>query len=215
MRIKVGTRSSLLALKQVDEIKSRVKNIEFDVVPFETKGDRDKTTPLALVKGSDFFTYEIEQALIKGEIDIALHSAKDLGDNMPEGLMLAAMTGSISPFDSLVALNDLRIEELPRASRVGTSSSARREAINRYRPDLIVKDIRGNVDERLKELDKGHYDAVIVAHAALIRLRYQKRAYQVLPFSIIEPHPLQGRLAVEIKKERKDLAKIFGRIHEK
>jgi len=196
----------------VEEIRERVKGAVLEAVPFETRGDKDKTTPLASLEGTDFFTFEIEQALLKGEIDAAVHSAKDLEEDMPEELIVAAITGSIDPFDSLVSAEGLTLDAMPAASRIGTSSRARQAAIEIYRPDLTVKDIRGNVEERLAKLDNGLYDAIIVANAALIRLGLEGRAAEILPRSIMDPHPMQGRLAVQVRRDRADLIELFGEI---
>lgn len=212
--IRIGTRPSRLALKQVEEIKKRLPNIYFDVITIETTGDRNKTTPLSEQERSDFFTYEIEEALLEGKIDAAVHSAKDIEDTMPEELIIAAMTHSISPHECLVSKGSLRLEELPLGAAIGTSSKKRKTAIINFRSDLVVKDIRGNIDERLKQLDRGDFDAVIVAHAALLRLGYQNRIAEVIPGSLIEPHPLQGRLAVQVRGDREDMIDIFRRIDE-
>ncbi|MBU4312634.1 MAG: hydroxymethylbilane synthase [Candidatus Omnitrophica bacterium] len=212
--IKVGTRPSSLALKQVEEIRRLLPGIRFDVVTIKTKGDKDKVTPLSSQENTDFFTHEIEKALLNGEIDAAIHSAKDLEENTPEELILAAVTKSISRSDSLVARENLTLDTLPTGSRIGTSSKNRRLGVSKYRKDLVTLDIRGNIDERLTQLDKGYFDAIIIAHAALIRLGYGNRISQIIPYSIIEPHPLQGRLAIQIRRDRHDLFEIFRGLNE-
>jgi hydroxymethylbilane synthase len=212
--IRIGTRPSRLAIKQVEEIKGRLPKINFNIVPIETKGDKDKTTPLAGQEKSDFFTHEIETALLKGRIDAAVHSAKDIEDTPPAGLMIVATTRSISPFESLVSKRDIRLEELPFGAIVGTSSIKRKIAILHFRRDLIVKDIRGNVDERIEQLDRGEFDAIVVAHAALLRLGYQDRITEVIAPTVIEPHPLQGRLSVQVRSDRRDLIDLFRSINE-
>lgn len=212
--INVGSRPSNLALKQVEEVQRLVPDLKFDIVPIKTKGDKDKRTPLDSQENADFFTYEIERALLRGDIDVAIHSAKDLEDNPPQDLTIAAITRSISKFDSLVAKENLTLDTLPAGSIVGTSSRNRKFGILRYRNDLDTIDMRGNIDERLAQLDKGYFDAIIVAHAALIRLGYEDRISQIVPLSIIEPHPLQGRLAIQIRKDRKNLLKIFRSLNE-
>jgi len=212
MRLKIGTRPSLLALKQVEEIKRKIQEIELQSVIIPTKGDKDKLTPLTLLDKTDFFTYEIEQALLNGEIDIAVHSAKDLEEKIPEDLVIAAVTRSISRFDCLVSPEGYTIDTLPKKAIVGTSSNNRREGVLGYRNDLIVRDIRGNIDERLSQLDRGDFDAVIIAQAALVRLGYYQRKTRIIPFSIIEPNPSQGSLAVQVHKKRKNLKKIFRKI---
>jgi hydroxymethylbilane synthase len=209
--IKMGTRPSRLALKQVQEIKKLTNGISYEIVPIETSGDKDKKTPLTLREGSNFFTYEIEQALLSGCIDMAVHSAKDLETAMPKGLRLIGLTDSISPYDCLVSRPHGMLNTLKTGAIIGTSSKNRMDAIKKYRSDLVVKSIRGNVDERLNQLDIGEYDAIIVAHAALIRLGLINRISQIIPLDIIDAHPLQGRLAIQIREDRKDLLRIFKR----
>ncbi len=213
--IKVGARPSLLALKQVKEIQRLLPELKFDVIPIETKGDKDKTRALRLEENTDFFTYEIERALLDRHIDVAVHSAKDLEENMPRDLTIAAMTKSISRYDCLVSRGNFTLDTLPTGSIVGTSSENRKSWVSCYRSDLVTLDIRGNIDERLAQLDKGYFDAVIIAHAALLRLGYENRISQIIPLDVIQPHPLQGRLAAQVRKDRKDLVGIFRRIDEK
>jgi hydroxymethylbilane synthase len=213
--IKIGTRPSALAIKQAEEIAGYIPHLRVVIVPIKTAGDNDKATALFGGEDSDFFTREIEESLLRGEIDAAVHSAKDLESNMPEGLIIAAMTCSLSFFECLVSRGNLSLKELPPASRIGTSSIKRREAVLRFRNDLVVEGIRGDIDERLAQLDSGAFDAIIIAHAALIRLGYEDRIAEIIPREIVEPHPLQGRLAVQTRREREDLLNIFRSIHEK
>ncbi|MFH0840207.1 MAG: hydroxymethylbilane synthase [Candidatus Omnitrophota bacterium] len=210
--IRIGTRPSPLAKKQAEEIAKRIPQFRVNIAAIETKGDLDKQTPLFSREDSDLFTREIEEALLRGDIDAAVHSAKDLESNIPSGLVIAAMTRSISPSECLVSRGNLSLSELPPGARVGTSSLKRKESLLRFRKDLVVEGIRGNIDERLAQLDKGKYDAIIVAHAALIRLGYEHRIAQVIPREIIEPHPLQGRLAIQIRRNRYDLLDIFKKL---
>lgn len=212
LTLKAGARPSRLAAKQVAEINSLLPEVLFETILIETKGDRDKATPLSKIEGTDFFTREIEEAVRAGSIDAGIHSAKDIENTPPGDLMIAATTASISPYDCLVSRRHRALKDLAAGSVVGTSSLKRKEAILRVRKDLIVKDIRGSIEERLNQLDKGDFDAIIVAHAALIRLKYESRITQIVPKEIIEPHPLQGRLAVQIRRDRFDLLKIFRRI---
>ncbi len=214
-KIKVGSRLSKLALKQVEEIQGLLSGLHMEVIPIETTGDKDKKSRLIGHEESNFFTYEIEQALLNREIDAAIHSAKDLEKNMPEGLVIASLTKSISPDECLVSRGHIPLDKLPAGSRIATSSSKRQDAILRFRPDLVVEGIRGNIDERLAQLDSGKFDALIVAHAALLRLGYEHRIAQIIPQEIIPAHPLQGRLAVQIRSDRKDLLEIFRSINER
>lgn len=210
--VKVGTRPSRLALKQVDEIQNKLPGVILQKVPIQTRGDKDKSSSLIGREDSDFFTYEIEQALLEGEIDAAIHSAKDLEKSMPEELIIAAMTVSLSPFECLVSKNNYPLDKLPAGACVATSSRKRRVALKRYRQDLKIKGIRGNIEERLQQLDRGDFDAVVIAHAALLRLGLEQRSAQVIPPEIMAPHPLQGRIAVQIHRKRKDLFEIFRRL---
>lgn len=210
MKLRVGTRPSELALRQVEEIARAVPAVEFEIVPIETTGDIDKTTPLSSVEGGDFFTRQIEEALLAGKIDAAIHSAKDLEESAPEGLVIAAMTLPVNPCECLVSRSGSTLKELQPGAVVGTSSIKRKDALLKFRPDLVIKDIRGDIDERLRQLDEGNYDAVIVAHAALIRLGYERRITEIILPSVIEPHHLQGRLTVQVRRDRKDLISLFG-----
>lgn len=212
--IKAGIRNSPLAFKQAQEIQGLLPAFRLEFIPIKTRGDKDKVVPLIDQEDSNFFTDTIEQALLDDQIDIGIHSAKDLEKNMPEDLLIAALTRSITPYECLVSRGNVTLDKLPVGSRVATSSLKRRDAILHFRPDLVVVGIRGNIDERLAQLDNDKFDALIIAHAALIRLGYEKRIAQIIPPSIIEPHPLQGRLAIQIRKKRKDLFEIFRSINE-
>jgi len=213
--IRIGTRPSRLAVKQAEEIISSLHGARFEIVRIETAGDRDRRTPLSMLEGSDFFTREIEEALLAGRIDAAVHSAKDVEEKPPKDLVIVAVTASISPYDCLVSKGREPLGRLPGGAVVGTSSTKRKEAVLKFRNDLIIKDIRGNVEERLARLDNGEYDAIIAAHAALMRLGYEDRIAEIIPDAVIKTHPLQGSLAIQIHKERRDLAGIFGRLDER
>jgi len=202
----------LLAFRQVEEIKGYLPKTHFKITSIKTTGDKDKITPLTQQEGDNFFTDEIEKALFEGKIDAAVHSAKDVEESLPEQLVIAAVTRSISPFECLVSRGNLRLDQLPQGAVIGTSSSKRKAAIVRFRNDLIVKDIRGNVDERIKQLNRGDFDAIIVAHAALIRLGYQDKIAEIIPPNIIEPHPLQGRLAIQVRRDKTNIIELFRSI---
>lgn len=212
--IKAGIRPSLLALKQAEELQKLLLQIKLEIIRIETSGDKDKVTPLLGRENRNLFTDRIEQALLEGSIDVGIHSAKDLEINPPVELFIVALTASISPDESLVSRDNLTLDKLPTKSRIATSSQARKDAIIRFRPDLIVVPVRGNIDERLKQLDQGKFDALIVAYAALLRLVKEKRAAQIIPKEIMPAHHLQGRLAVQIRKDRKDLVEVFRSINE-
>ena len=200
--LRVGTRPSPLAIKQVDELKRLFPRINFEVVIIPTKGDKDKITSLGKAEGSDFFTREIDLALLRGEIDLALHSSKDLPDKLNEGLRIVLETKSISPFDVLVSKGGLKLRDLPYASRVGTSSQRRKDQIYALRQDLVLVDLRGNIGERLDLIAAGKIDALVVAHAALIRLGLESRISEIFSADNLPVHPKQGKLALVVKEDR-------------
>src|SRR3989338_7367810 len=140
---KVGTRPSPLALKQVEEILGLLKKFSVDlkveVVKFDTYGDKDKVTPISDIEGTDFFTKEIDGALLKGDVDFAVHSAKDLPDRIADGLFIAAITKPLEPSDCLVSKNNLKLNELPVGAKIGSSSARRKAQLKDFRPDLKVR----------------------------------------------------------------------------
>jgi len=172
---------------------------EITVVPIHSDGDLDKVTPLPSLEGKDFFTGRLESALRDHRIDFAIHSAKDLEDNIPSDLSVVVLTPSISSYECLVTRENYQLATLPQGSVVGTSSRRRADSIRSYRRDLVVKNIRGTIEERLAQLDQGDYDALIMAEAALLRLGLQQRIAEVFSVETMPPHPLQGRLAIQMR----------------
>lgn len=221
--LRIGSRRSPLALKQVDEVINALKGfypgIEYKIIGIETYGDKDKVTPISEIEKSDFFTREIDKALLKGEIDFAVHSAKDLPDKIPKGLIVAAITKPLDPSDALISKNNLTIDELPQGAKIAASSLRRKMQLKKYRSDFQIIDIRGNINERLKKLDegisignaadKGGLDAIIVATCALVRLGLENRITERIPLEILTPHPLQGSLAIEIREDNKKLINML------
>lgn len=218
-QLKIGTRATPLALKQVEEVLDKLRRfypkVGYEIIGIDTYGDKDKITPLSDMEGSDFFTREIEQALLRNEIDFAVHSAKDMPEKIPEGLVIAAMTKSIDPYDALVSCVNLKINELKPQARIGASSMRRKAQLKQYRTDLQILDIRGNIQERLEKLDKNKLDAIVVAACALVRLGLENRITQRIPRNIMAPHPLQGALAVETRKDNRALEDWLGVLNEK
>ncbi|MFH1854696.1 MAG: hydroxymethylbilane synthase [Candidatus Omnitrophota bacterium] len=211
--IRVGTRKSPLALKQAEEalvgLKKFYSDAEFDIIAIDTYGDKDKNTPISEIEGTDFFTREIDRALLRGEIDIAVHSAKDLPDSLTEGLEVLFITETIDPYDCSVSKSGLKLNELPHGARIGTSSQRRKTQLKKYRDDFQIMDIRGNIEERLEKLNNSDFDAIVIAAAGLMRLGLANKITQRIPFNILRPHPLQGSLAVVAKKNNIDLIKSF------
>ena len=207
--IKIGSRKSRLAKIQVQEILSLLENLSFsyELVHLTTQGDSDKKTSLTTNPADNFFTNTLDEALLQKQIDIAIHSAKDLPQRLPEGLKIYALTKTFDTTDSWVSPYSL--EDLPQKAKIGTSSVLRGEMIKSLRPDLILVDIRGAVEERLELLDKKQIDGLIVATCALKRLGLEKRIKSILPW---EAAPLQGQLAVVGRQGDWQLEKIFEKI---
>lgn len=201
---RVGTRSSPLALRQVEEalntLRSRLGPFKAEIARIDTYGDKDKTTPISQIEGSDFFTREIDDALLNGEIDFAVHSAKDLPDKLREGLSVAMITEPLDPYDALVSKGNFKIDGLKAGAKIGASSRRRKTQLKRYRDDFQIIDIRGNIEERLERFDKDGLDAIVVAACALMRLCLEERIAQRIPFEILRPHPLQGALAIVMRE---------------
>lgn len=216
---KIGTRRSPLALKQVEEVLTALRkfypDFRAEIIGIDTHGDKDKTTPIWQIEGTDFFTREIETALLRGEIDFAVHSAKDLPDKIPEGLTIAAITRSIDPYDALVSKDNLKIHQLPIGAKIGASSFRRKYQLKKYRNDFRIVDIRGNIQERLEKLESEDLDAIILAACALVRLGLESKIVQRIPFEILQPHPLQGSLAIEVREDNRDLINLLKVLDER
>jgi len=185
----------------VGSLRKRYPNIAFEAVGIDTYGDKDKLTPISDVEGSDFFTKEIDDALLRGDVDFAVHSAKDLPDEIQAGMYVAAITRSIDPSDALISKGNVKIGELKGGARVGASSQRRKSQLKRYRGDFQIVDIRGTIEERLKILEADGLDAIIVAACALVRLGLEDKITERLSAVIFAPHPLQGSLAVVARED--------------
>jgi len=205
MKIRIGTRGSKLALKQAEEVaqrlKARLPRLRVEIVKITTTGDRIRGKPLTAVGGKGFFTKEIERALLDGEVDIAVHSAKDLPTVLPEGLVLAAITARLDPREVLISPLASDLRNLPEGSTIGTSSLRRKAQILMLRRDIAVVPMRGNLDTRLKKLREGRVDAIVVARAGLLRMGIKHEPQQVVPSDIILPAAGQGALAIEARAD--------------
>ncbi|MDU6497899.1 MAG: hydroxymethylbilane synthase [Veillonella sp.] len=181
--IRIGTRKSALALWQAEHISTELQrlypNITVELVHFNTKGDRILEKPLAQVGGKGLFTAELEAAMHKGDIDIAVHSLKDMPTELPEGLTLGAISAREVPYDALVSPVYKTLDKLPQGARVGTSSLRRQAQLLHVRPDLKVEVIRGNVQTRLSKIETEKLDGVILAQAGLKRLGLEDQITQV------------------------------------
>jgi len=176
------------------------------LVLIKTEGDRIQDVPLSQVDGKAFFTKEIEEALLTKAVDLAVHSLKDLATEMPEGLELGAVLEREDPRDALIAPGPLSLEELPTGARVGTSSLRRRALLARWRPDLKLVELRGNVPTRIQKLDEGGYDAIVLAAAGVKRLGMADRISSYLPFDRFLPAVSQGAIGIQIRVEDQRVA---------
>lgn len=201
--IKIGTRASKLALWQSEfiaaELQKKYPALKIELVKIQTTGDKILDSPLAKIGGKGLFTKEIENALAENKIDMAVHSLKDVPNELPANFKIAAITKRAQPFDAFVSNNFSKIEELPKGAVVGTSSLRRAAQILNLYPNLKIENLRGNVDTRLKKLDAGNFDAIILAAAGLERLGYSGRIKQIL--TEIIPAAGQGALAIEIRAD--------------
>ncbi|GIU76470.1 MAG: hypothetical protein KatS3mg004_3557 [Bryobacteraceae bacterium] len=211
MKLRIGSRGSQLALWQARRVGARLAalGVETEIEIIRTTGDRITDVPLARVGSKGLFTKEIEEALLDGRIDLAVHSLKDLPVELPPGLALAAVPERESPLDAVVGR---RLEELAAGARVGTSSLRRAAQLRRLRPDLVIEDIRGNLDTRLRKLDEGRYDAILLASAGLARLGWESRIAERLTPEVMCPAVGQGALAVETRAEPDPAFRICARL---
>ena len=164
-----------------------------------TKGDRILDAPLAKIGGKGLFTKELEQAMLDGAVDLAVHSLKDMPTEVPDGLVIGAITTRLDPGDAFVSAHYATVEDLPVGARVGTSSLRRRAQLLAVRPDLTICDLRGNVNTRLAKLDAREFDAIVLAAAGLKRLGFERRIRSILPRSVMLPAVGQGALAIECR----------------
>lgn len=201
MRLRIGSRGSQLALWQANHIagKLRADGHEVEIQIITTTGDKITDVALAKVGAKGIFTKEIEEALAAGQIDLAVHSLKDLPTELSEQFEIAAILAREDPRDALCSVKFPSLDQLPDGARVGTSSLRREAQLKALRPDLGVYPLRGNVDTRLRKLEAGDYDAIILAIAGLRRLGKTESVKQVLPVEVMCPAAGQGALAIEIR----------------
>lgn len=205
MKLVLATRRSALALAQsrafAQTLKAAVPGLEIEELLVVTSGDKTQDKPLQDIGGKGLFIKELEEALLDGRADFAVHSIKDVPAEVPPSLVLAAIPRREDPRDALVTRSGKPLSELPAGAKVGTGSLRRALAIKAARPDLVVEPIRGNVDTRLRKVDEGQYDAVVLALAGLKRLGLAERATEVLDTSVSLPAIGQGALGIECRKD--------------
>lgn len=209
--VKIGTRRSPLALWQANSVKAslerRFPHIRVELVGIKTQGDKILDIPLAKVGGKGLFVKEIEEALLRGGIDLAVHSMKDVPTDLPSGLHLAAILKREDAGDVLISRGKKRLAELKEKAVIGTSSLRRQAQLRHYRPDLETRSLRGNLGTRLRKLEKDGFDGIILAAAGIKRMGWTDRATEPIPYEICLPAIGQGAMGIETR--RKDV-----RIHE-
>lgn len=211
-----GTRGSRLSLAQTNmvirQLRAEVKDLEVSTQIIKTTGDVIADRHILTIRSEGVFEKEVDRAVVERKVDLAVHSMKDLPTDHDPNIMVAAVPLRESPYDTLVTREGYGIKELPRGATVGTGSPRREAQIRHLRSDLKIKSIRGNVDTRLRKLEEGLYDAVVLAEAGLNRLEIRRRAVRLSPEDFT-PSPGQGALAIMVRKDRGDLAEIFSRIN--
>ena len=210
MIIKTGARSSPLSKAQFKEIQEEVQKFHphliLEPVWAQSPGDRDKETSLRFLGKCDFFTRDLDLMLLEGNIRIAVHSAKDLPDPIPDGLSVVALTHGVDPRDSLVLREGETLHTLKSGSRIGTSSLRREEAVRQLLSDLVFSDLRGTIGDRLSLLEQRQIDGVVIAEAALIRLNL---THLNRSFLSGETTPLQGKLAIVARADDIEMKQMF------
>lgn len=202
--VKIATRQSQLALWQANwvkgELEKRTPGLPVELVRILTKGDKILDVPLAKVGGKGLFVKEIEDALLDGRADLAVHSMKDVPTELPAGLHLAAICEREDPRDAWFSKAGTSLRDLPEGARVGTSSLRRQTQLRALRPDLLFENLRGNVDTRLRKLEEGQYDAIVLAAAGVKRLGFADRVTEYLPAEVTLPAVGQGAVGIECRQ---------------
>lgn len=213
-KLVIASRESALAMWQAKYIQNQLRalypNCDVQIFGMTTTGDQILDTPLAKVGGKGLFVKELETALRDGRADLAVHSMKDIPMNLPEGFLMAATTEREDPRDALVSNHYSSLEDLPYGSVVGTSSLRRQSQLQAHFPHLKIESLRGNLQTRLRKLDEGQYEAIILAAAGLIRLGLGNRISQTISPELSIPAVGQGALGIEIKASRIDLLSILA-----
>lgn len=217
-RLVIGSRGSQLALTQTRQVAAAlcqaVPGLETHIEIIHTQGDKILDAPLSKVGGKGLFTKELEVALLEERIDLAIHSLKDLPTELPPGLMVGSVPKREDPHDVLVSNHYATIDKLPPHATVGTSSLRRRAQLLAYRDDLVVVDVRGNVDTRIRKVSDGDLDAVILARAGIVRIGRAEAVRFVIPETIMIPAPAQGALGLEIRSDDRRVGGIVAHIHD-
>lgn len=216
--IRIATRKSPLALWQAEHVRQRLQalnpELTIELVTMSTQGDRVLDSPLAKIGGKGLFVKELENGMLEGRADIAVHSMKDVPAELPNGLGIGAILEREDPRDAFVSNTCASVEALPRGARVGTSSLRRQCQLRAVRPDLEILDLRGNVNTRLAKLDNGDYDAIVLAAAGLKRLGMEERIARVLPPEEMLPAIAQGVIGIECRSNDARIKAIISALND-
>ena len=213
----LGTRDSQLAVWQTNWVLENLKKLNpdrvFQVKYIKTQGDKILDVALSKIGDKGLFTKELEAALLAGEIDLAVHSLKDIPTRLPQGCKIGCITKRENPHDVVISSKGYTLDTLPKEAKVGTGSLRRRAQILNYRNDLKPEDLRGNLNTRLRKMVDEDYDAIILAAAGIIRMGWQDKITQYIPVSISLPAVGQGSLGIEIREDDQDTAQIISSLH--
>lgn len=217
MKIRVGTRGSNLALIQtnwaIDRLKEKFPEVEFEVKIIKTKGDKILHLSLDKIGDKGLFVKEIESQLLEGEIDLAVHSMKDMPAEVVEGLKFAAVPKREDPRDVIILREGLNsFDELPIGATIGTGSKRRKYQLLRKRPDLNIVPIRGNIETRISKIESENLDGIVLAASGVIRADLEEKITEFLPVDLMIPAPAQGALALEIREDDEELEKMIDAI---
>lgn len=210
--LKIGTRSSKLALKQTQWVASRLGNpdLQFEIVEIKTTGDKILDVPLAKIGGKGLFVKELDEALLNGQVDLVVHSMKDVPAELHPELKIAAITVREDPRDVLISQHNLILKHLARDAVIGTSSLRRQSQLLHYSPTFQIVQLRGNLETRLRRVEGDGLDAVILAAAGIHRMGWQNKIVEYLPMDVCLPAISQGALGIEIRQDRPGIQEIVS-----
>jgi hydroxymethylbilane synthase len=216
-KIVIGSRGSKLAMWQTHFVASELQSrfdIEIEIKRIKTQGDKILDSPLAMIGGKGLFVKEIETALSEGEIDLAVHSMKDVPTELPEGLVIKAMTTRVDPRDVLISRDKIGLMDLPSGAVIGTSSLRRQAQLRHIRSDFKMADVRGNLDTRLKKMEDGHYDAMVLAAAGIDRLGYSDKITERIPTELMVSAVGQGSIGIEVRADDREVAEYVWALND-
>lgn len=217
MKVRIGTRGSKLALWQTEFVRRKLSDVfpdvEFEVKVIKTKGDKILDSPLSKIGDKGIFTREIEIELLNREIDIAVHSLKDLPTKLPEGLIIGAVTEREDVRDVLISKDNLKLAELPKEAVIATGSLRRRAQLLHFRSDFKFVDLRGNIDTRFRKFDESNWDAMVLAFAGVRRMNYEGRIAELISTDIVLPAVGQGAIAIEVREDDVKILDLVRRIN--